>query len=134
MSGVKIIRVLLLADSDVLVMVPASRVVAGTLPQGTTLPAISITEVSRVERVVLKASANSHCTSRIQATVITDSYPAQKALLGAMRHACRDKIGLIAGIGGASVKLDSTGPDFNDPDTSFYMQSQDFKVSYTEPT
>jgi hypothetical protein len=32
------------------------------------------------------------------------------------------------------VHLDGTGPDFNDLDTGFYMQSQDFKVSYTEPT
>lgn len=134
MSGVKIIRALLLADVAALAQVPAARVIAGKLPQGTTLPAVSITEVGRVDRKVLKAGANSHCTARIRATVITASYPAQKALLSAVRHACRDKVGVIAGIGGVSVLLDGTGPDFDDPDTSFYMQTQDFKVSYTEPT
>lgn len=134
MSAVKILRTLLLADPAVLALAPAARIAAGALPQGTALPAISIAEISRTDQRPLKAGANSLSTSRVQVTVIAASYPAQKALLGVVRHACRDKIGAIAGIPGVSVLLDSTGPDFNDPDTGFYMQSQDFKVSYIEPT
>ncbi|OGB26193.1 MAG: hypothetical protein A3I66_00640 [Burkholderiales bacterium RIFCSPLOWO2_02_FULL_57_36] len=134
MSAVKIIRALLVADAALMALVPAARIVAGIVQQSTALPAVAITEVSRFDRPVLKPGASFHCTSRVQVTVIAASYPAQKQILGAVRHACRDKVGTIAAVGGVSVLLASTGPDFNDADTGFYMQSQDFKVGFTEPT
>ncbi|MDP3650902.1 MAG: DUF3168 domain-containing protein [Rhodoferax sp.] len=134
MSGVKIIRALLAADAALTALVPAVRIVAGVVPQGTALPAVAITEVSRVDINALKPGAYARSTSRVQVTVMAASYPMQKQILGAVRHACRDKVGTIAGVGGVSVLLDSTGPDFNDSDTGFYMQSQDFKVSFIEPT
>lgn len=134
MSAVKIIRTLLLADPAMIALVPAVRVIAGIIPQGTALPAIAITEVSRVDHQSLKPGSQAHCTSRVQVTVVAGSYPVKKTLLGAVRHACRDKIGTIAGVSGVAVLLDGTGPDFDDTDTGFSMQSQDFKVGFTEPT
>ena len=134
MSAVKIIRTLLTADPDLIALVPAVRVIAGIIPQGTALPVIGITEVSRVDTNIVKAGATARSTSRVQVSVMTANYPAQKLLLKAARHACRDKVGAIAGVQGVTVHTDSTGPDFSDPETGFYMQSQDFKVSFTEPT
>ncbi len=134
MSAVKIIRTLLIADPDLIALVPAVRVIAGIIPQGTALPVIGITEVSRVDTNIVKPGATARSSSRVQVSVMTANYPAQKLLLNAARHACRDKVGVIAGIQGVTVHTDSTGPDFSDPETGFYMQSQDFKVSFTEPT
>lgn len=134
MSAVKIIRSLLAADAAVVALVPAGRITAGVLPQGTALPAIAVTEVSRTDRQPLKAGAFAHSTSRVQVTLFTTTYPQQKQLLGLVRHACRDKTGIVAGVIGVSVLLAGTGPDFNDADAGFYMQSQDFSVSYTEAT
>lgn len=134
MSSVKIIRALLVADTALIALVPAVRVMAGILPQGTAWPAIGITEVGGIDHQALSAGATSHSTSRVQVTIVASSYPEQKVLLRAVRHACRDKRGTIAGITGVSVLLGSKGPDFNDTDTGFFMQSQDFSVSYTEPT
>jgi hypothetical protein len=134
MSAIKVIRALLAADAALLALVPAERIVAGVLPQGTTLPALAITEVSRTDRNILHPGSHGRSTARVQVTAITASYPAQKALLQAVRHACRDKIGTVAGVPGVAVLLDGTGPDLNDSDTGFYMQTQDFMVGYTEPT
>lgn len=134
MSAVKIIRALLLADAATLALVPATRIIAGVLPQGTTLPALAVTEVSGTDHKSLKPGAYARSTSRVQVTVVCSSYPAQKTLLAAVRHACRDRLGSVAGINGVAVLLDSKGPDFNDDSAGFYMQSQDFSVSYIEPT
>jgi len=134
MSAVKIIRALLLADAPMLALVQATGIICGMVPQGTPLPAVAITEVSGTDHKSLKPGAYARSTSRVQVTVMVGSYPAQKAILSAVRHACRDKVGTIAGINGVAVLLDSKGPDFNDPDAGFYMQSQDFQVSFIEPT
>lgn len=134
MSAVRIIRALLVADAALLALVPAAQVMAGTLPQGTALPALAVTEVSVVDAPVVKLGAAVHCTARVQVTAMTASYPAQKLLLAAVRHACRGKAGSIAGCAGVTVHAAGTGPDFNDADTGFYMQSQDFKVGFSEAT
>lgn len=148
MSAVKIIRSLLAADAAVVALVPAGRIIAGVLPQGTALPAIAVTEVSRTDHQPLKAGAFGRSTSRVQVTLFATTYPQQKQLLGLVRHVCRDKNGQLdatvigdwftyfehIGVSGVSVLLAGTGPDFNDPEAGFYMQSQDFSVSYTEAT
>lgn len=134
MSAIKVIRALLAADAAVLALVPATRIVAGVLPQGTALPALAITEVSRTDRNILHPGSTARSTARVQVTAIAASYATQKTLLQAVRHACRDKIGTVAGVPGVAVLLDGTGPDFNDSDTAFFMQTQDFMVGYTEPT
>ena len=134
MSAIKIIRSLLVADAALIALVPASRVVAGIPPQSMALPLIALTEVSRVDRNLIKGSATSRSTSRVQVTVMAASYPAQKTLLAAVRHAARDKVGTLSGLSDASVHLDGTGPDFMDTDTAIYQQGQDFRVSFTETT
>lgn len=134
MSAIKIVRALLVADAALIALVPASRIVAGVPAQNMALPLISLSEISRSDRNVLKGSDTSLSFSRVQVTVMTSSYPAQKALLTAVRHAARDKVGALSGLDNVAVHLDGTGPDFMDTDTSIYQQGQDFRVSFTENT
>jgi hypothetical protein len=133
MSAVKVIRALLVADAAVLALLPAVRIIAGVLPQGTTLPAVAITEVSTIETGRIDAQApTTLAEGRVQVTVIAASYPAQKQLLDAVRKACNYERGSIAGVPVVSVRRGGNGPDFNDPDNGFYMQSVDFRVTYHE--
>jgi hypothetical protein len=134
MSAIKIVRALLVADSNVTALVPANRIVAGIPAQGMTLPLIALTEISRVDRNLVKGLSTSRSTSRVQVTVMTASYPAQKALLGAVRHAARSKVGTLSGLLSVAVHLDGTGPDFMDSETKIYQQGQDFMVSFNETT
>ncbi len=134
MSAIKIVRALLVADTDLTALVPANRIVAGIPAQGMTLPLIALTEISRVDRNLVKGASTSRSTSRVQVTVMTASYPAQKALLGAVRHAARSKVGTFSGVSNAAVHLDGTGPDFMDSETKIYQQGQDFMVSFNETT
>jgi len=133
MSAVKVIRALLLADAALLALLPAARVVAGVLPQGTLLPAVAITEVSTTETGRIDAQASTTLAEGlVQVTVVAASYPAQKQLLDAVRRACNYERGSIAGIPVVSVRRSANGPDFNDPESGFYMQSVDFRVTYHE--
>lgn len=134
MSAVRIIRALLMADADLIALVPASRIVAGTPAQGIALPLIAVTEISRVDRNLVKGSSTSRSTSRVQVTVMAASYPAQKSLLATVRHAARDKVGALSGLSDVAVHLDGTGPDFMDTDAAIYQQGQDFRVSFSETT
>jgi Protein of unknown function (DUF3168) len=133
MSGVKIIRTLLAADLPLLSLVPATRIMAGVLPQATALPAVSVTEVSTVELPHIDAqSPTTLVDARIQVTVMAADYPAQKALLDAVRKAVNYQRGVVGGIVVTSVRRGSNGPDFVDADAGFYMQSVDFHVIYHE--
>jgi hypothetical protein len=134
MSAVRIIRALLVADSALTALVPANRIVAGIPAQGVALPLIALTEISRVDRNLVKGSTTSRSSSRVQFTVMATSYPAQKALLAAVRHAARSKVGTLSGVSNAAVHLDGTGPDFMDNETAIYQQGQDFMVSFNEAT
>lgn len=133
MSCVKVIVALLAADAPLLALVPVEKIMAGVIPQGTSLPAVSVTEVSTVEISHIDAQAPyTLVDARVQVTVVAASYPAQKALLAAVRKACNYKRGTLVGVPVVSVRRGSNGPDFNDPETDFYLQSVDFHVIYHE--
>ena len=57
MSGVAIIRALLAANSAVLAAVPSSKIMAGVIPLGTVLPAISIAQISGTTRNTISMTA-----------------------------------------------------------------------------
>lgn len=135
MSGVKIIRHLLTQSAALTAVVPNtdSRICAGVLKQGTPLPAIAITDIVGIDRNIVKAGATHHVTDRVQVTVITETYAQQRSLMALVRTACRDKIGTYIGIAGVTVHTDGRGPDFNDPQAGFYMQTQDFRIGFEEP-
>ncbi|ATD62500.1 MAG: tail completion protein gp17 [Janthinobacterium svalbardensis] len=133
MSAIKVIRALLIAHAPILALVPAARIVAGTVPQGTPLPAIGLTEISRVELPTVSLGQRAVLvTARIQVTVHASAYPEQKAVLQAAKLGPGTHTGTVAGIEVRSVMRDIVGPDMTDDDAGVYQQSRDFKVVYVE--
>lgn len=133
MSAIKVIRALLAAHAPVLALVPAARIVAGTVPQGTPLPAIGLTEISRVELPTVSLGQRAvQVTARVQVTVHASAYPEQKAVLQAARLAPGAHTGTVAGVAVRSVMRDVVGPDMTDDEAGVYQQSRDFKVVFVE--
>ena len=133
MSAIKVIRALLAAHAPVLALVPAARIVAGTVPQGMPLPAIGLTEISRVELPTVSLGQRAvQVTARVQLTVHASTYPDQKAVLQAARLGPGAHTGTVAGVEVRSVMRDVVGPDMADDEAGVYQQSRDFKVVFIE--
>ena len=131
MSGVAIIRTLLAANSAVIAAVPSTKIMAGVIPLGTVLPAISIAHISGTTRnTIAMNDAKTFCTDRVQVTVLAKTYPQQKALLALVQAACPNTRGTVGGIACDSVLDDVCGPDIFDADATIYFQSQDFIVKF----
>ena len=135
MSSVKVLRALLQAYPPVTSLVPSERVIAGTVPQESELPAIGIKEISRNEfATVARAEKRVLVRSRVQVTVYAKSYPEQKAVLLAAKLGPGVHTGVVAGVTVRSVVRDEVGPDLSEEDAEIFEQSRDFFVSYIEPT
>lgn len=132
MDGVAIIRALLVANGDVVAVSPAARIVAGTLPLGTVLPALSITRVSQNEMRMVKRGTKQHVTERVQVTVLAGNYPTLRDLLRKIRKIPQGVIGNQSGLTDVTVHVDGAGPDMMDTEANIHMGSQDFLVGYTE--
>jgi hypothetical protein len=133
MNGVFVMRKLLQAHAPLMALMSADSVVAGTVPQGDSLPAIGITEVSRSEfATVANGETSTLVRARIQITVHAKSYPSQKAVLLAAKLGAGVHSGVIAGVKVRSVRRGDVGPDFSDDSAGIYQQSRDFFVHYIE--
>lgn len=132
MNGVAVIRQLLTANGALTALMPASRIAAGILPQGTALPALSIMLISSVDRNIPTPGVRRRVTDRVQVTVLAANYPAQRQILAAVKKAAADTMPTVSGISEVVVHTDSTGPDFMDDKATIYMGSQDFRVTYNE--
>ena len=131
MSGVSIIRTLLVANNPLLAAVPATKIMAGALPLNTVLPAISIASVSGVPTGTIRTDETTLWTDRVQVTVETTSYPTQKSILQLVRDAIPAKRGTVGNFYCDSISPDIEGPDVWDMDANIYSGSQDFIVRYT---
>ena len=87
MNGVIAVRSLLVADAGVTALVPAVQIVAGVIPQGVALPAISLMSVSSTDRNILLPGTSRRVAERVQVTVLVASYPAAKSIIRAVRAA-----------------------------------------------
>ena len=132
MNGVIAVRSLLVGDAGLTALVPPERIAAGTLPQGTTLPAIALMSISSVDRNVPSPGPKRRVTERVQVTVLARTYPEAKAIIAAVRAAAADRMPAIDGLSDVTVHTDSAGPDFLDEETGIHMQTQDFRVSFNE--
>lgn len=127
-DGVAIIRALLVADAGVTALVPATRIAAGAMPQGTSLPYISLQLVSSIDRNIIAPGSKRRVTDRVQVTAVGASYAAMKAVMKAVKKAGADKFATGDGV----IHTDGAGPDLMDETASLYIGSQDFRVSYNE--
>jgi hypothetical protein len=132
MNGVIAVRSLLVADTGMTALVPVARIAAGSLPQGTMMPAISLMSVSGVDRNIPAPGPKRRVTERVQVTVLARTYPEVKAIIAAVRQAAADQMPNIDGLFDVTVHTDSAGPDFLDEETGIHMQTQDFRVSFNE--
>lgn len=133
MSAIRVIRALLIAHSPVVALVLPERIVAGELVQGTPLPAISLTEISRVEMPTASLAQRAvQVTARVQVTVHAQSYEQQKLVLQAAKLGPGAHTGMVDGVQVRSVLRDVVGPDMKDAAASIYEQSRDFKVVFVE--
>lgn len=130
MSGVAVIRYMLANDATLTATVPATRIIAGILPINTTLPAISITQISGSRLEVIKHGSNEHVIDRVQVTVLATTYPQQKTTLGLVKSAIQSTRGSVNGVSVDSIKQDITGPDLYNDDPVIYEQSVDYFVKY----
>lgn len=133
MDGVAAVLQLLAADAGLTALVPTARIQAGVLPQGTMLPAISVTSVSKNDRNIPAPGTHRLVTERVQVTVLAPNYPSQKEVLRAVRRAAADKLGVaVPGLTGVTVHTDSAGPDFMNEAATIYLGSQDLRVTFSE--
>lgn len=132
MNGVIAVRSLLVGDTGLAALVPPQRIAAGTLPQGTVLPAIALMSIGSVDRNLPSPGPKRRVTERVQVTVLARAYPEAKAILAAIRAAAADRMPQIDGVSDVTVHTDSAGPDFLDEETGIHMQTQDFRVSFNE--
>lgn len=132
MNGVIAVRSLLVGDAGLTALVPPERIAAGTLPQGTALPAIALMSIGSVDRNVPSPGFKRRVTERVQVTVLARAYPEAKTIIAAVRAAAADRMPAIDGLSDVTVHTDSAGPDFLDEETGIHMQAQDFRVSFNE--
>ena len=134
MNGVAAVVQILMADAALTAVVPESRIVGGVLEQGTALPAITVTAVSGVPLEVITKGANRFVTDRVQATVHSSDQAERHAIVKLIANAGDHARPQVTGIDNVVCIAAGTGPDLVLAEAAIYQKSQDFKVSYTEPT
>lgn len=132
MADVHVVRYLLAHNAGVTAVVPATRIVGGPLPQGTTLPAIAVTHISTTRMNMVAATSVRLATARVQVTVFAATYPQVKDILALVRTALPRSRGTVDGVAVDSIVSDVEGPDFRDDAEGIYMQSHDFTVVFNE--
>jgi hypothetical protein len=87
MSGPAVVAYLLSQSAGLTALVPSARIIASPdLPQRTTLPAINVWSVSRMERLTLGMSeASRFQTERVQVTVHAKTEASKDAILALVR-------------------------------------------------
>lgn len=131
MSGTALIRYKLANSANLTAVVPAARIQAGVLPQGTALPCISVTLISGTTLNQVAQSSGLH-TDRVQITVDAASYPQVRQILALCRAALPYTRGTVNSIACDSIVPDIEGPDGFDDLLKSYFQSQDYIVTWSE--
>lgn len=139
MSGVAIIRELLVNYPPISELVPAARIRGGVLPQGIDLPAISITTVYASEfKTIARRRSVKQTRERVQVTVLAKAddagagYAQMKTLLKACALGAGVHTGVVKGYDVKSVMSDGENPEIPPGDDRIYEQSRDFMVTFVE--
>ncbi len=132
-DGSDIIGALLLADADLLAVVPAARIKAGALPENVPLPALLVTCTSSVERAALVRGAKARTVDRISVTVRAASHADRKTVMGLVTACCAGKTGAVGGGSSVAIRPAGRGPDLRGPGDTF-DRTADFRVSYDAST
>lgn len=130
MSGVAIARYKLANYANLIALVPAVRIQAGVLPEGTAFPLISVTQVSGTPLNQITKTSGLR-TDRVQITVEATTYPSVRQILAQVRAALPYTHGAVNSIACDSIVPDVEGPDGFDSNLMCYFQSQDYLISWS---
>jgi len=134
MSAEIVMSALLSDSAAVTALIGADGLYIKESPLDAPLPLLILEQVSRVERrTVARREVKLLVTSRMQVKALAATYPEVKALLTAVRQACGNALGVVAGVTGVTTRCDVTGPDFHDDQRGVSEQAQDFIVVCHEP-
>lgn len=131
MDGVTAVRAVLIADGAMTALVPATRIMAGVLPQKTALPGITLQSISTNDRNIPNPGAYRHVRERVQATILAKTDPSRTAAKLALRKACDAKYPEVDGLIRVTVHLGPGGPEFMNEEASLYLATQDLMVTYS---
>lgn len=134
MSGVAVVRYKLANYAGLIALVPATKIMAGVLPVGIVLPAISVMKVSNDPRNTLATIEPGRLyTERVQVTTEAkepSGYPQLNLIAIQIRAALQNFRGVVNGVTVESIIPDFEGPDLPYPDLSIIAQSQDYMVKW----
>lgn len=130
-AGVKAVRYLLAQNAPLTAVVRDDEIMAGPLPQGIPMPAISVKQVSRVEPQMVDARGGL-VQYRVQVTVMASRYPQLRQVLDLVRAALPRTRGTVSGISVDALIPDTEGPDFADEESGIFFGSHDFMVTCAE--
>ena len=130
MSGVAVIRYMLVNNAPLIAAVPAARILSGVLPITTTIPAISVRQISGVEMPMIKRTGTQLVTERVQVSVHASSYLSQKTIIELIRSAITSTRGTVNTVAVDSITHDVDGPDLYYDEPDIFEQSIDFIVSF----
>lgn len=139
MSAVAIVCKLLKSVPALTALVPATKIYAGYVPQGTVLPAIGVAEISANEEwTTRRRTATTMVRARVQVTVYTkENYALMKDLLLLCKLGGSVHTGEITTAPGKTYAVNSVlpwgvGPEIPPADDKIYEQSRDFMVTFAE--
>ncbi|QIL71668.1 DUF3168 domain-containing protein [Diaphorobacter sp. HDW4B] len=124
----KVIMALLKVDAALVALLPVECMFFGDIPQTASFPALACTNISDVDEHAISGNVMLQ-TARVQVTVAAKDYPTKERLIGAVRGACDNKRGLIAGITVRNVRSDGIGPDLDNKDAGIFGRTIDFLVT-----
>jgi hypothetical protein len=130
MSGVAIIRSILANNGNLVSAVTSDKIIAGVAPINTSLPVLTVTQISGIEYQLIKQVGVQLVSDRVQVTVLANSYVQQKQLLELVRSAVSSTRGTINGFAVDSIVRQIDGPDLYSDDPVMYEQSIDYIVRF----
>ena len=137
MSAVAIVRALLTNHAPLTALVPAARIYAGTVPQGETLPAVSVTRVYGDEiSTIARRQPGKTMRTRVQVTVLAKDpggYAASDKILKAAALGAGVHTGTVLSYSVKAILPMGEGPDLPVGDDKIHEKSRDFMVTYSEP-
>jgi hypothetical protein len=132
-SGVAIIRELLARDPAVVVMVPADRIVAGLLKQGSPIPALTAHQVGDTEAETTARNLSLRMMrERVQVTALAKDWVTMKKIIKAASLGGGVYTGTVLGFKVCSVLPLGANGEIPPGEDGIYEQSRDFMVTFLE--
>lgn len=133
MSGVAIVRALLVAHAPVTALVPVGSIWSGTYPQGKPIPAISVRSVDENEQgTTARRLRTKMIRERVQVTAYAKDFVTLERILKATALGPGAHTGTVATYKVRSVLPWGKGPYIEATGDGVHEQSRDFMVTFIE--